>query len=74
MEYMRSNLVHQEVIQPDDKFDLDTLRQILSDRFDAIDYRSAMQDVWEYVTDEKPPSNWNADLFKATLGRLREAE
>ncbi len=72
MEYMRSNLVRQEIIGIDDEFNLDVLRGILADRFDKIDYGSAMADVWEYVVDEVPPENWNADLFKATLDRLKE--
>ncbi len=72
MEYMKSNLVRQEIIGIDDEFNLDVLRRILCDRFDKIDYGSAMADVWEFVVDEVPPENWNADLFKATLDRLKE--
>ncbi len=74
MEYMRSNLVNQDIIGPDDDFDLDRLRQILNDRFDVIDYASALEDVWAYVTDGPMPNDWNPDLFKATLGSLKEAE
>ena len=74
MEYMRSNLVNQQIIQPDDEFNLDVLKSILSDRFDAIDYRSAMEDVRGFVIGQRAPEDWNPDLFKATLGSLKEAE
>ena len=73
MEYMRSNLVNQEIIGPDDEFNLDVLKSILSDRFDAIDYRSAMEDVRGFVIGQRAPDDWNSDLFKATLGKLKEA-
>ncbi|MBP5394497.1 MAG: nucleotidyl transferase AbiEii/AbiGii toxin family protein [Candidatus Methanomethylophilaceae archaeon] len=74
MEYMRSNLVNQQIIRPDDEFNLDVLRSILRERFDAIDYRSAMDDVKGFVIGQRAPDNWNSDLFKATLGRLKESE
>ena len=74
MEYMRSNLVNQQIIRPDDEFNLDVLRSILRERFDAIDYRSAMDDVKGFVIGQRAPDNWNPDLFKATLGRLKESE
>ncbi len=74
MEYMRSNLVNQQIIQPDDEFNLDVLKGILRDRFDAIDYRSAMEDVRGFVIGQRAPEDWNPDLFKATLGSLKEAE
>ena len=74
MEYMRSNLVNQQIIQPDDEFNLDVLKDILRDRFDAIDYRSAMEDVRGFVIGQRAPEDWNPDLFKATLGSLKEAD
>lgn len=69
MDYLRSNLVSQGVIQQEDEFTLETLRQLLSDKFEVIKYESALEDIWEYVI-EKPPAGWRPEMFRDTLCQL----
>ena len=69
MEYLRSNLVAQEIIQQEDEFTIKTLRQLLSDKFETIKYASALEDVKEYLL-ERAPVGWCPETFKDTLGWL----
>ena len=69
MEYLRSNLVAQEILQQEDEFNIRTLRQLLSDKFDTIKYASALEDIKEYLL-ERAPVRWSPETFKETLSQL----
>ena len=64
-------LLQSGFISEDVECTLPELRHMLYERFDAIDFRQAKQDVEPFIRDTASLNMWNADFFKQITARLR---
>lgn len=64
-------LLQSGFISEDVECTLPELRHMLYERFDAIDFRQAKQDVEPFIRDAASLNMWNADFFKQITARLR---
>lgn len=68
--HLKERLVDSEVLKANDRFDIDILKEMLKERFDAINYESAKDDVRSFIKDKKSIEIWNSDFFKQITERL----
>ena len=64
MKYLREKLLHSNTISGQDNFNFDMLKELLNDRFTAMDYVSAKDDVRRFIKDERDLSYWSASFFQ----------
>lgn len=64
-------LLQSGFISEDVECTLPELRHMLYERFDAIDFRQAKQDVEPFIRDTASLNMWNADFFKQITAGLR---
>lgn len=64
-------LLQSGFISEDVECTLPELRHMLYERFDAIDFRQAKQDVEPFIRDTASLNMWNAGFFKQITARLR---
>ena len=60
--YLINNLLREGKITSSDTSD-DELLTIMKERFDSIDYDSAILDLYPFVNSDKIPNNWSPDHF-----------
>ena len=61
--HLKARLVDSGVLKDDDTFTIETLRTMLNERFEAIDYESAKQDVLPFITDANKLDLWSKEFF-----------
>ena len=64
IEHLKTRLVQSEAWKAEDKFTVDDAKRLLCERFDAIDYEQAKDDVRPFVKNAAALEIWNADFFK----------
>lgn len=64
MELLRNKLIESDYIKNNDKFDLDTLKEMLNKKFDEIDYANAKEDVIPFIKNVEDLNLWSSDFFK----------
>lgn len=64
MNHLRARLIDSGAIQEDAPFDLEILKAMLYDRFDAIDFAAASEDVRPFIKDKASLNVWCPDFFK----------
>lgn len=69
-EHLKARLVQSGVWNADDPFTLNDARNLLSDRFDRIDYTQAKEDVRQFVKDPTPLDLWSADFFRQITNEM----
>ena len=69
--HLQARLLQSGFISEDVECTLPELRHMLYERFDAIDFRQAKQDVEPFIRDTASLNMWNADFFKQITARLR---
>lgn len=69
--HLRARLLQSGFISEDVECTLPELRHMLYERFDAIDFRQAKQDVEPFIRDTASLNMWNADFFKQITVGLR---
>lgn len=69
--HLRARLLQSGFISEDVECTLPELRHMLYERFDAIDFRQAKQDVELFIRDTASLNMWNADFFKQITAGLR---
>ena len=69
--HLRARLLQSGFISEDVECTLPELRRMLYERFDAIDFRQAKQDVEPFIRDTASLNMWNADFFKQITAGLR---
>lgn len=69
--HLRARLLQSGFISEDVECTLPELRHMLYERFDAIDFRQAKQDVEPFIRDTASLNMWNADFFKQITAGLR---
>ena len=71
LEHLRARLIQSDRISSDAPFDLPEIKRMLYERFDAIDFAQARQDVEPFVRDRSSLNLWSADFFKQITENLR---
>ena len=71
LEHLRTRLIQSERISPDAPCDLPKIKRMLYERFDAIDFAQARQDVEPFIRDRSSLDLWSADFFKQITENLR---
>ena len=61
--HLKARLVDSGVLKDDDTFTIETLRTMLNEHFEAIDYKSAKQDVLPFITDANKLDLWSKEFF-----------
>lgn len=61
--HLKARLVDSGVLKNDDTFTIETLRTMLNERFEAIDYERAKQDVLPFITDANKLDLWSKEFF-----------
>lgn len=69
--HLRARLLQSGFISEDVECTLPELRRMLYERFDAIDFRQAKQDVEPFIRDTASLNMWNADFFKQITAGLQ---
>ena len=70
--HLRERLIDSGFIPPDHECTLDDIKEMLSIRFDSIDYSQAKQDVEPFIHDTSVLDIWCADFFKQITQSLRD--
>ena len=70
MRFLESNLMREGLVDQSG-LDRDALLKILEDRFNTIDYQSALQDVSMFIPDDRIPADWNPEHFIDLSKRLK---
>lgn len=69
-EHLRARLIQSGCIPPDIPCGLPEIKRMLCERFDAIDFAQARQDVEPFIRDTSSLTLWSADFFKQITERL----
>lgn len=68
--HLRERLIQSGCLAPEAPCGLEEIRQMLSLRFDSIDYAQAKQDVEPFIHDISALNIWSADFFKQITENL----
>ena len=60
---MQEKLIESNYILANDIFTIDTVKEILISKFQAIDFEQAKQDVIPFLKDTSQLDIWSADFF-----------
>ena len=71
--HLRERLIDSGFITADVECSIDEIKEMLSERFDAIDYTQARQDVEPFIHDTSVLDIWCADFFKQITNELTDA-
>ena len=69
--HLRRRLIDSGTIYEDTACSLDNVKQMLSERFDRLDFSQAKQDVEPFIHDPSVLDIWNADFFKQITNNLK---
>lgn len=70
--HLRERLLQSGHIEADTAFELPDVKKMLSDKFNAIDYRQAKADVAPFIRDTSVLDLWSADFFRHITEGLSE--
>lgn len=68
--HLRERLIQSEFISADAECSLDEVKNMLSNRFDSIDFSQAKRDVEPFIHDTSVLNIWSADFFKQITEEL----
>jgi len=71
IKHLNARLIDSDFMSDGNELDLETLKNILYNRFDSIDYKSAKEDVRNFITDKASLDVWGADFFRQITSNLR---
>ncbi len=72
MEHLRNRLIYGGTLPPDQILDKEQLVDMLSRRFQEIDYDSARNDVIPFIKDSRSVDIWNAEFFTTITRSIAE--
>ena len=72
--HLKARLQHAGKIKDHAKFSLEDLIDLLHQRFNAIDYEAAKNDVRQFMHDTRQLDLWNAEFFTAITNKLQIGE
>lgn len=58
-------------LKDDESLTLDKVKQLLKERFESVDYKSAKDDVSNFIQDKESLNLWKKELFLSTLDELK---
>ena len=73
MRHLQARLIDSAYLEENAPFNIDILKDILCNRFDAIDYASAKEDVRNFITDKASLDIWCPEFFKQITAQLHAA-
>lgn len=71
LEYLENKLKNSNKINDDVTLTLDTLKEMLKNRFSNTDYESAKEDVSKFIMNKDGLKVWGPDLFISTLDEIK---
>lgn len=70
IDYLRSNLLRSDFISRNDPFDRDAIIRMLRERFETLDFQSAIDDVSRFVKDDSQLHDWTPEYFIGLSNKL----
>jgi len=70
LDHLKERLIQSGRINRTQTLTIDTVKQMLYDRFDSIDYNQAKSDVKSFLKDTKSLDLWSSDFFKQITENL----
>jgi len=70
LNYLKNKLIESGKIKENDKFDLDTLKAMLKDRFEAVDFNQVKTDAERFVFNNEDLSYYSKELFVDMINKL----
>ena len=64
MTLLKEKLIDSNVLNRNDIFDIEVLKEMLNERFEIINYTDAKEDVIAFIEDKESLNLWSADFFK----------
>ena len=73
LKYLENKLKNTgEIIDKDETLTLDKVKELLKTKFEAVDYKSAVEDVSNFISDKDSLIIWKKELFISTLDGLKD--
>lgn len=73
LRYLENKLKNTGIIAPDTSLTLETVKQMLEEKFRSVDYDAAKADVSSFISDRYDLDLWKPELFISTLNELHVA-
>ena len=70
LNYLKNKLIESGKIKENDKFDIDTLKVMLKDRFEAVDFNQVKTDAERFVFNNEDLSYYSKELFVDMINKL----
>ncbi len=70
IELVKEKLIDSNVLSRDDEFTIDTLKKLLNNKFEEIDYSDAKDDVIMFIKDKDSLNLWSKDFFEQITKNL----
>lgn len=70
LRHLRERLIQSDYIKESDECTLSDVKQMLTERFEGIDYEQAKKDVEPFIRDTNSLEVWNKDFFKQITENL----
>lgn len=70
LRHLRERLIQSDYIKESDECTLSDVKQMLTERFESIDYEQAKKDVEPFIRDTNSLEVWNKDFFKQITENL----
>ena len=70
LNYLKNKLIESGKIKENDKFDIDTLKRMLKDRFEVVDFNQVKIDAERFVVNNENLSYYSKELFVDMISKL----
>ena len=70
LNYLKNKLIESGKIKENDKFDIDTLKRMLKDRFESVDFNQVKTDAERFVFNNEDLSYYSKELFIEMINKL----
>lgn len=70
LNYLKNKLIESGKIKENDKFDIDTLKVMLKDRFETVDFNQVKTDAERFVFNNEDLSYYSKELFIEMINKL----
>ena len=64
IELVKEKLIDSQVLKREDTFNIDVLKELLTKKFEQIDYKNAKEDVEAFIEDKDSLELWSKEFFK----------
>ena len=72
LKHLKERLTDSGTIEREAPFTMGTLKAMLAERFDSIDYSQARMDVEPFIHDPSALNVWSADFFRQITENIKE--